>query len=204
MTPVESRCVPLGPHSVTVAQNRRRTSLLSRTRAQSTCILVAHLPYFSNTCGHLAAIPHAFCIRVRRIHRLRKSGNTLASAGPRDFGLQQKRRIPRARVQTKVLTDVSYSKPSLFIEEYVIFLRHGTACCVFGNRCIFRTRVQSTNTNWLGTFVTITFIRRIRYIKDTRKASQVRRSNRPAARPAASQPASQPASQLASHFNTYL
>ena len=170
---------------------RRRTWLLSRTRAQSTCILVAHLPYFSNTCGDLAAMPHAFCIRVRRIHRLRKSGNTLASAGPRDFGLQQKRRIPRARVQTKVLTDVSYSKPSLFIEEYVIFLRHGTACCVFGNRCIFRTRVQSTNTNWLGTFVTITFIRRIRYIKDTLKNLPCQASQ-----------ASQPASQLASQFNT--
>ena len=111
--------------------------LLSRTRAQSTCILVAHLPYFSNTCGDLAAMSHAFCIRVRRIHRLRKSGNTLASGGSRDFRLQQKRRISRTRVQTKVLTDVSYSKPSLFIEEYVIFLRHGTACCVFGKSVYF-------------------------------------------------------------------
>ena len=116
---------------------RRRTWLLSRTHAQSTCILVAHLPYFSNTCGDLAAIPHAFCIRVQRIHRFRKSGNTMASGGPRDFRLQQKRRISRTRVQTKVLTDMSYSKPSLFIEEYVIFLRHGTACCVFGKSVYF-------------------------------------------------------------------
>ena len=176
---------------VTVAQNlikpaahpaRRRTWLLSRTRAQSTCILVAHLPYFSNTCGDLAAIPHAFCIRVRRIHRLRKSGNTLASAGPRDFGLQQKRRIPRARVQTKVLTDVSYSKPSLFIEEYVIFLRHGTACCVFGNRCIFRKGWQPL---WSSAS------------QPARKASQ--ESCQPASEQVsqpASQRASQPASQL--------
>jgi len=116
---------------------RRRTWLLSRTRAQSTCILVAHLSYFWNTCGDLASISRAFCIRVRRIHRFRKSENTLARGGPRDVILQQNRRISRTSVQTKVLTYVPYSKPSLFIEEYVIFLRHGTACCVFGKSVYF-------------------------------------------------------------------
>ena len=99
--------------------------------------MLAYLSYFLNTCGHLPATSPAFCIRVRRIHRFRKSGNTLARGGPRDFSLQQHRRISRTRVQTKVLTDVSYSKPLLLIKEYVIFLRHGTACCVFGKSVYF-------------------------------------------------------------------
>ena len=119
---------------------RRRTWLLSRTRAQSTCILVAHLSYFWNTCGDLASISRAFCIRVRRIHRFRKSENTLARGGPRDVILQQNRRISRTSVQTKVLTYVPYSKPSLFIEEYVIFSRHVTACCVFGKSVYFSNK----------------------------------------------------------------
>ena len=39
---------------------RRRTWLLYRPRAQRTCILVAHLSYFLNTCGDLPATSPAF------------------------------------------------------------------------------------------------------------------------------------------------
>ena len=210
---------PSTPASQPANQESQPSSQLASLKHNCNLELSQPAP-FSNTCAKymqlgstfavflehmcdLAAMPHAFCIRVPRIHRLRKSGNTLASGGPRDFCLQQKRRISRARVQTKVLTDVSYSKPSLFIEEYVISLRHGTACCLFGKSVYF------SNTCAKYKYQLAWHIRNHHFpSKNTlyqgHAESQPSSPIEPPGGPPGSQPASQPASQLASQFNTYL